>query len=134
MNCLHCGGSTEHYYRCHYCSGPFCPDHRLPEPHDCDGVEFLSDTGKLFQSKFSGEVVESSEGVERPEPIEPRYTVGSSPDPEYESSPDMELPPEAKLDLDGSDEKPSIWERYKIVLGQVRRQLSEILVPYSFKK
>ena len=25
-------------YRCRYCGGRFCPDHRLPENHECVGL------------------------------------------------------------------------------------------------
>jgi hypothetical protein len=84
-------------YRCSYCGGIHCKQHRLPEKHDCDGVELLSPAGKRFRNKATGRVVEKGESIQAPEPIEPRYTVGSHPDPEYESSPDVELTPEAKM-------------------------------------
>lgn len=84
-------------YRCSYCGGIHCKQHRLPEKHDCDGVELLSPPGKRFRNKATGRVVDHGEPIQAPEPIEPRYTVGTRPEPEYESSPDVELTPEAKM-------------------------------------
>lgn len=84
-------------YRCSYCGGIHCKQHRLPEKHDCDGVELLSPPGKRFRNKATGRVVEPGDAIQAPEPIEPRYTVGTRPEPEYESSPDVELTPEAKI-------------------------------------
>lgn len=31
-------------YRCRYCSGRFCPDHRLPENHACEGLKSAKGT------------------------------------------------------------------------------------------
>jgi hypothetical protein len=89
--CTICGTGGELLYTCTYCDDSFCPDHRLPEAHDCDGVEFLAATGKRFQSKTTGEVVEEGEGIEPPEPIEPDYTVGTIPEPDWERSPPVRL-------------------------------------------
>ncbi len=30
-------------YRCRYCGGTYCPDHRLPENHQCPGLTNLKD-------------------------------------------------------------------------------------------
>lgn len=84
-------------YRCHYCGAIHCKQHRLPENHDCDGVEFLSPPGRRFRDKTTGRVVQDGDSIQAPEPIEPKYSVGTRPDPEYESSPDVELTTEAKL-------------------------------------
>jgi Zn-dependent protease len=35
MSCRICGKSEALLYRCKYCGGYFCPDHRLPENHSC---------------------------------------------------------------------------------------------------
>jgi len=43
-------------YRCRYCDTVYCVEHRLPESHECDGFEFLADSGKRFERKFSDEV------------------------------------------------------------------------------
>lgn len=39
--CSECGKQTMSF-TCHYCGEKFCAEHRLPENHDCDGLE----TGK----------------------------------------------------------------------------------------
>ena len=39
--CSECGKQTMSF-TCHYCGKKFCSEHRLPENHDCDGLE----TGK----------------------------------------------------------------------------------------
>lgn len=31
-------------YRCRYCNGLFCPDHRLPENHNCEGLKRIKET------------------------------------------------------------------------------------------
>lgn len=39
--CDICGNRSLLPYKCRYCGGRFCPDHRLPENHDCDGLRRL---------------------------------------------------------------------------------------------
>lgn len=95
-------------FECNYCGAKFCSDHRMPEAHDCDGVEFLSASDRLFKEKDTGTVVRSREDIERPDPIKPEYTVGTAPEPEYEGSPDTELKESAKLRIHG---KPETKER-----------------------
>jgi membrane associated rhomboid family serine protease len=36
--CSECGKQTM-AFTCHYCGEKFCSEHRLPEKHDCDGLE-----------------------------------------------------------------------------------------------
>lgn len=38
-DCDFCGHKSFMPYRCRYCSGRFCPDHRLPENHACEGLK-----------------------------------------------------------------------------------------------
>ena len=66
--CSECGKETMSF-TCHYCGEKYCSEHRLPENHDCDGLEsgkdeeFLntnnedekkeaSNDGKWFDEKF----------------------------------------------------------------------------------
>lgn len=108
QDCNHCRQQSDLPYECNYCGGVFCKTHRLPESHDCDGVRFLSDSGKRFENKTSNEVVGTDEEIRRPEPIDSEYTVGSRPDPEYESAPDVEL----KDPDDGPDtDSTGLWGR-----------------------
>ncbi len=36
--CDFCGSRSFMPYKCSYCGGRFCPDHRLPENHHCEGL------------------------------------------------------------------------------------------------
>lgn len=89
--CAVCGDGTSLSFRCSYCEGIYCETHRLPEAHACDGVQFLSDPGKRFESKFTDEVVYEDEEISGPEPIDVEQTVGSTKSPEYESPPPVEV-------------------------------------------
>lgn len=40
MKCQRCGEEAFLPFKCPYCGGYFCPEHRLPENHDCQGKEF----------------------------------------------------------------------------------------------
>ena len=49
--CDYCGEQTL-TFTCSYCGGEFCSDHRLPENHDCEGLdEEASDNDSWFQEK-----------------------------------------------------------------------------------
>lgn len=37
--CSHCGSDEEMPFTCRYCGQPYCSQHRLPENHDCRGLE-----------------------------------------------------------------------------------------------
>ena len=39
MKCDVCGKDELLPYRCKYCGGVFCVEHRLPEEHDCDAID-----------------------------------------------------------------------------------------------
>jgi predicted nucleic acid binding AN1-type Zn finger protein len=52
--CDHCGVGLEVARECPYCENALCPDHRLPEAHDCTGVEGWERRGKRFDSGFDG--------------------------------------------------------------------------------
>ena len=36
--CDVCGNRSLLPYKCRYCGGRYCPDHRLPENHGCEGL------------------------------------------------------------------------------------------------
>lgn len=50
--CEQCGEKIVGARECSYCEGTFCPEHRLPENHDCQGVRNLDKTGPRFDSAF----------------------------------------------------------------------------------
>ena len=55
--CDRCGSVTDLPYQCRYCGGSFCGDHRLPESHDCPGLEEWDDPTGVFDSGFNDAVV-----------------------------------------------------------------------------
>ncbi|MFB6353451.1 MAG: rhomboid family intramembrane serine protease [Halobacteriales archaeon] len=50
--CDACGRQVDMPYTCHYCGGSFCAEHRLPENHDCPGLEDWDDPSGVFDSGF----------------------------------------------------------------------------------
>jgi len=49
--CRTCDKETRRPFSCNYCNALHCSDHRLPEKHDCPGIDVVS-TGKRFKSSF----------------------------------------------------------------------------------
>ena len=39
MKCNYCGKDEALPFRCQYCHGSFCPEHRLPENHNCPEID-----------------------------------------------------------------------------------------------
>lgn len=45
--CSHCGSKESMPFRCKFCGEQFCSNHRLPENHNCHGLEtFKKERGK----------------------------------------------------------------------------------------
>lgn len=63
--CDECGLVTDLPYRCSYCGGTFCGTHRLPESHDCPGLEDWDDPSGVFDSGFDDRVNPSESGQSR---------------------------------------------------------------------
>lgn len=114
--CQHCKGESDMPFQCHYCKAIFCSDHRLPEAHECDGVRFLTDPGKRFESLFTDEVVHTDEEIRKPEPIEPEYTVGNTPKPDYDKPPDVETNTE-KIDPEGDSKRSGLITKLRKIVG-----------------
>lgn len=86
-------------YQCGYCGHPVCPDHRLPENHEC--------TGELLPA---GETASGRE----PKPVDPSdlQTVGTPPDDVGTSGPDVAVDGSIAEDQLGQpDEHESWWRR-----------------------
>jgi len=49
-------------YQCRMCGGTFCAEHRLPENHDCPGLENWNDPDAVFDSGFDDSVQEEDGG------------------------------------------------------------------------
>ncbi len=50
--CKRCGEKTIGHHECTYCANTYCPDHRLPENHDCSGVRGRETRGGRFEGGF----------------------------------------------------------------------------------
>ncbi|ADB61508.1 Rhomboid family protein [Haloterrigena turkmenica DSM 5511] len=54
--CDVCGKDESMPYNCRHCGGTFCADHRLPENHDCTGLQDWNDPQGVFDSGFDNSV------------------------------------------------------------------------------
>ncbi len=57
--CDNCGKQVSMPYRCRHCGGTYCGDHRLPESHNCSGLQDWDSPGGVFDSGFDDSVNES---------------------------------------------------------------------------
>jgi membrane associated rhomboid family serine protease len=58
--CDVCGRRENMPYRCNHCGGTHCAKHRLPEAHDCPGLDSWGDPGGVFDSGFDESVSDES--------------------------------------------------------------------------
>jgi membrane associated rhomboid family serine protease len=56
--CDRCGSQESMPYQCRLCGGTYCSEHRLPENHDCPGLDQWDDPGGVFDSGFDDSVNE----------------------------------------------------------------------------
>jgi membrane associated rhomboid family serine protease len=54
--CDACGRTENMPYHCRHCGGTFCGEHRLPENHDCPGLDDWDDPSGVFDSGFDDSV------------------------------------------------------------------------------
>lgn len=59
--CDRCSEDEPMPYRCRLCGGTFCAEHRLPENHECPGLDNWNDPGGVFDSGFDDSVDQSSQ-------------------------------------------------------------------------
>jgi len=89
--CAVCGRSDELLRDCKYCTGVYCPDHALPESHDCPGLAELKEQDEWVRDRETN--IPTYRGPEvrpRPEPLETDdVTTYGSTEVEFESSPDV---------------------------------------------
>ena len=113
VSCEHCGDSIDTLtYECNYCAQSFCRSHRLPEIHDCPHVsdarppasetssDRLNSDNSTEEVDFRDENINLQELRERAkaeaegEPYsvaEVQHTVGTTPDSNFDSSPDVAI-------------------------------------------
>ncbi|MUV86602.1 rhomboid family intramembrane serine protease [Natronomonas sp. CBA1123] len=58
-NCDVCGKHVNMPYNCRHCGGTYCSEHRLPENHNCPGLESWNDPQNVFDSGFDDSVNDS---------------------------------------------------------------------------
>ncbi len=58
--CDICGEEINMPYHCKHCGGTYCGDHRLPESHDCPGLDNWEQNGPVFDSGFDTTIDDSS--------------------------------------------------------------------------
>ncbi|WP_224332479.1 rhomboid family intramembrane serine protease [Haloprofundus halobius] len=63
--CHECGEYESLPYQCRRCGNAFCAEHRLPENHNCPGLDSWDDPSGVFESNFDDSVRTggSSEGL-----------------------------------------------------------------------
>lgn len=54
--CDACGKQENMPYNCRFCGGTYCAEHRLPESHNCPGLEEWNDPDGVFDSGFDDSV------------------------------------------------------------------------------
>ncbi|WP_081603663.1 rhomboid family intramembrane serine protease [Natronorubrum tibetense] len=54
--CDVCGKDESMPYNCRHCGGTYCGEHRLPENHDCTGLQNWNDPKGVFDSGFDDSV------------------------------------------------------------------------------
>jgi membrane associated rhomboid family serine protease len=54
--CDVCGEQESMPYQCRHCKGTYCREHRLPENHNCPGLQAQSSPGGVFDSGFDDSV------------------------------------------------------------------------------
>ena len=131
VSCEHCGDSIDTLtYECNYCSQSFCRSHRLPETHDCPHVsdarpptsegstDRLHHTDSTSEVDFRDEKVDLQELRERAkaeaegEPYsvaKVQHTVGTTPDSDFDSSPDVAI--DGSIKQNDTQSKSSIDEQ-----------------------
>ena len=57
--CDQCGREENMPYQCRYCGGTYCADHRLPESHDCPGLDQWDDPDGIWEDDDDGGVFDS---------------------------------------------------------------------------
>ena len=63
--CDVCGEQVSMPYNCRHCGGTHCTEHRLPEAHNCPGLQQWEQSGPVFDSGFDDSIVteRSDQGI-----------------------------------------------------------------------
>ncbi len=58
--CDICGQEESMPYHCRHCDGTYCSEHRLPENHNCPGLQQWEQSGPVFDSGFDDTLLDDS--------------------------------------------------------------------------
>lgn len=110
--CVLCDGDDNLPNRCKFCKQVFCGEHRLPESHDCPGLDLAERQTKPMQRLQDAMGSEEARDEKKYEVVDPssveigsRPDIGSVDEPEYESSPDVA--PDGSIVRDADNSEPS---------------------------
>ena len=76
--CDVCGEEVSMPYQCKHCGGTYCGEHRLPESHDCPGLDQWENTGPVFDSGFD-DTIGTSESDSRASRLAERIGIDTGP-------------------------------------------------------
>jgi len=131
-SCEYCGDTFDDFaFVCSYCEEAHCQDHRLPESHDCPDLHDVrpptsaQDESDAFVDASRGatasadidlgnlrERAADDRGAEAYSVVEVEQTVGTKPDPDLASSPDVapdgSVGSNKSVTVDVSDSRESI--------------------------
>jgi membrane associated rhomboid family serine protease len=62
--CDVCGEQESMPYQCRHCKGTYCREHRLPESHDCPGLQNWNKPGGVFDSGFDDSANETESSLQ----------------------------------------------------------------------
>ncbi|MFC7071696.1 rhomboid family intramembrane serine protease [Halovenus rubra] len=62
--CDICGQEESMPYHCRHCDGTYCGEHRLPENHNCPGLQQWEQEGAVFDSGFDDTVLDDEQDDE----------------------------------------------------------------------
>lgn len=95
--CDYCGKEVTMPYSCGYCGGSFCSEHRLPENHECEGLEEISKKsrkeGRIYRGVSEGLKREPEEREAPSLSREAISRIGGEPEPERREKRYGEGPP-----------------------------------------
>ncbi|PSQ49603.1 rhomboid family intramembrane serine protease [Halobacteriales archaeon SW_6_65_15] len=74
--CDACGENENMPYKCRRCGGTYCSSHRLPESHDCPGLNEWNDPDGVFDSGFDDSVNETGRSAGG---VTDRFSVDTGP-------------------------------------------------------
>lgn len=134
VSCEFCGEATgELAFECNYCGCSFCESHRLPESHDCSKIAAArpptsaTDEADAFLNQSRG--AEAADNIDlgdlrdraknESQPysvVNVDQTVGTAPDSDFDSSPDVAVDGSIATENESSDgageaqdDKPGNW-------------------------